>query len=96
MGNVTSLADSQVVLGWKHRNVDTLCTIVLCVQDNVLTLIQHVLKDSKAWELLQNQYEMMNLTMILNLKNQLQSSMNTWHDGACEGSTQSLMGASWP
>jgi len=48
MGNVISLADSQVVLGWKHRNVDTLGTIVLCVQDNLLILIQHVLKDSKA------------------------------------------------
>ena len=73
MGNVTSPTDPAVVLGWKHRNADTLCTIVLSVQDNVLTLIQHVSKASDAWELLQNQYETTNQTRILNLENQLQS-----------------------
>ena len=31
MGNVTSPADPAAVLGWKHRNADTLCTIVLSV-----------------------------------------------------------------
>jgi len=48
MGNVISPANSTVVLGWKHQNVDTLCTIVLSVQDNALPLIQHVSKACKA------------------------------------------------
>ena len=54
MGNVTSPVDPAVVLGWKHQNADTLCTIVLSVQDSVLTLIQHVSKACEAWELLRN------------------------------------------
>ena len=54
MGNATSPADP-TVLGWKHKNADTLCTILLSVQDSVLTLIQHVSKACKAWELLHNQ-----------------------------------------
>jgi len=54
MGNVTSPADPQVILGCKHRNVDTLCTIVLSVKDNMLTLIEHVSKAFEAWDLLQN------------------------------------------
>ena len=72
-GNVTSPADPAAVLGWKHRNADTLCTIVLSFQDSLLTLIQHVSKASEAWESLRNQYETTNPTRILNLENQLQS-----------------------
>ena len=73
MGNVTSPTDHVIVLGWKRQNVNTLCTIVLSVQDSVLTLIQHVSKACEAWELLWSQYETTNPTRILNLENQLQS-----------------------
>ena len=58
---------------WRQRNTDALCAIVISVQDNVLTMVQHVSKASEAWELLRNQYETTNPTRVLNLENQLQS-----------------------
>ena len=43
-----------VVQEWRQLNVDSLCAIVISVQDNVLTMIQHVAKALEAWELLHN------------------------------------------
>jgi len=41
----------------------------------MLRLILHVWKASKAWELLWNQYKMMNPMRILNLGNKLESKL---------------------
>ncbi|MCO5579740.1 hypothetical protein L7F22_033600 [Adiantum nelumboides] len=56
---------------WQRREADTLCAIVTSVFDEILPLIQHVSNATKAWQILQNQYEMRNQTRVQNLENQI-------------------------
>ena len=38
-GNIVSPANPKAIIEWKQRNTDTLCAIVISVQDNMLALV---------------------------------------------------------
>lgn len=49
---------------WKIRNAKNFCIIVINVTDFVITLIQHITKESDTWNIFCFQYETKNQTKI--------------------------------